>query len=165
MSLESYRLARLDEARAAAERLAADARSAAAEEIAEASAAAAAVIAEARADGAGRADREMAVAGVRDRRRSRQIVLAARRRAYEVLREEALASASRLRLDPGYPALLDQLERLSRAQLGDGARIARDPADGGVVAEVDGCRVDYSLPALAERCLRGLGAGVEDLWR
>jgi len=165
MSLESYRLGRLDEARATAERRAAEARSAAAAEIAEASGAAAAAIAEARADGAGRADREMALAGVRDRRRSRQIVLGARRRAYEVLREEALAAAARLRLDSGYPALLDRLERLSRAQLGDGARIERDPADGGVAAEVDGCRVDYSLPALAERCLRGLGAEVEDLWR
>lgn len=166
MNLEAYRRERLVEARANAERRGAEGESTAAARLDEGARAAAAIIAEARADGAAQADREMAITRVHEQRRSHRIVLEARRRAYEDLGARARAGARELRPDPAYPALLDRLERVSLEQLGDGARVERDPADGGgVVAEAGGRRVDYSLAALAERCLRKLGAEVEQLWR
>ncbi len=165
MNLETYRRGRLEDARANVERIAAEGESMAAARLDKASRAADLIIAEARADGAAQAGREMAITRVHEQRRSHRMVLEARRRAYEDLGERASAAARELRPDPAYPALLDQLERLSREQLGDGARIERDPADGGVVAEAEGRRVDYSLAALTERCLRRLGAKVEELWR
>ncbi len=165
MSLEAYRSGRLAEARGAAERLVAEATSAAAAEVAEASRTVAAALVEARANGTGQADREMSVRRVIEQRRSHRIILAARRRAYEGLRAEASVAVRDLQLEPGYPALLERLAQLAREQLGDGAHVEQDPAGGGIAAEVDGRRVDYSLNALVDRCLRGLGAEVENLWR
>ena len=55
--------------------------------------------------------------------------------------------------DPRYPALRAQLELLARRQLGQGANVVADEVDGGVVADLDGRRVDYRLTALAERVL------------
>jgi vacuolar-type H+-ATPase subunit E/Vma4 len=165
MNLVAYRLGRLEEARANAERLTAEGKSMAAAELDEASRAATAIVDEARADGAAQADREMAVVRAHDQRRSHRIVLEARRKAYQELGAQARAGVRELRPDPAYPALLDRLEQWSREQLGEGATIERDPADGGVVAEAAGRRVDYSLPALAERCLGVLGAEIEELWR
>jgi vacuolar-type H+-ATPase subunit E/Vma4 len=164
MNLEAYRRGRLEEARTNAEWVAAESESMAAARLDEASRAAVAIIAEARADGAAQADREMAITRAHEQRRSHRIVLEARRRSYERLGSQARAGARELRSDPAYPALLDRLVQLSREQLGDGALIERDPADGGVVAGAGGRRVDYSLPALAERCLRRLGTEIEELW-
>lgn len=89
--------------------------------------------------------------------------------AREELRQELLATvrsaALQLRDDERYPALLDQLETLARVQLGADADVQRDPPDGGGVVVVVGTRrVDYSLPALAERALRDHGDEVSSLW-
>ncbi|MGZ8437164.1 MAG: hypothetical protein ACXWXR_01325 [Candidatus Limnocylindrales bacterium] len=165
MNLEAYRRARLIEAGAYAERLGAESESMAAARLDEASRAAVATIAEARAEGAAQADREMAIARAHGQRRAHRIVLEARRKAYEDLGSRARQGALGLKSDATYPALLDRLGQRSREQLGEAASIERDPADGGVVAGAGGRRVDYSLPALAERCLRGLGAEIEELWR
>jgi vacuolar-type H+-ATPase subunit E/Vma4 len=165
MNLEAYGRGRLEEALGNAERLAAESESTAAARLDEASRASATIIVGARAEGAAQADREMAITRAHEQRRSHRIVLEARRQAYENLGTRARAGARELRPDPAYPALLDRLEQLSREQLGGGATIDRDPADGGVVAEAGGRRVDYSLPALAERCLGRLGAEIEELWR
>lgn len=54
--------------------------------------------------------------------------------------------------DPGHPRLVESLETLARAQLGDGARIEHDP-DGGFAAVAAGRRVDYRLHALATRAI------------
>jgi vacuolar-type H+-ATPase subunit E/Vma4 len=62
--------------------------------------------------------------------------------------------------DRRYPALLSRLESLARRQLGDGANVVVDDADGGVVADLDGRRVDYRLTALADRAL---AVGADDL--
>lgn len=71
-----------------------------------------------------------------------------------------------LRDDPRYPELLRGLEARCIAQLGPGASIERDPADGGgIVATADTRRLDYSLPALAERALDSLADDVAELWR
>ena len=165
MNLEAYRDARLEEARANAARLATESDSMAAARLDDASHAAVAIIAEARASGAAQADREMAIARAHGQRRAHRIVLEARRKAYEDLGARVRAGALGLKSDATYPVLLDRLAQRSREQLGEGTSIDCDPADGGVVAGAEGRRVDYSLPALAERCLRGLGAEIEELWR
>jgi vacuolar-type H+-ATPase subunit E/Vma4 len=70
-----------------------------------------------------------------------------------------------LRSDIRYPTLLDQLERLARDQLGAHARIERDPAELGGIVAIDGSRrVDYTLPALAERALDSIADRVTELW-
>jgi hypothetical protein len=70
-----------------------------------------------------------------------------------------------LRDDPGYPALIDRLERLAREQLGPAAEIERDPPlMGGVLGRAGGQHVDYTLPAISERHLQAMGAEVERLW-
>jgi len=79
--------------------------------------------------------------------------------------ETVHVSARRLRDDPRYPALLDQLESMARAQLGEDAVIERDPnPDGGLVARAGTRRVDYRLPVLAERALDDLSDEVAELW-
>lgn len=80
---------------------------------------------------------------------------------------DALQSATMdLRHHPRYPELLDHLEGLARRQLGDSCTIDRDPSPaGGVLAREGPRRADYTLPVLAERAFRLLGADVEELWR
>lgn len=72
-------------------------------------------------------------------------------------------AVSRLPDDPRYPALLDRLEQLARQQLGPDAEIVPDP-DGGLVATAGGRRVDYRLPALADRASDAIADEVVTLW-
>ncbi len=82
----------------------------------------------------------------------------------ELVRRLGLA-IERMRADPRYPTLLQQLEDAARAQLGEGVLIERDPPDGGGIVAVEGSRrVDYRLPALGERVLETLGEEVATLW-
>jgi vacuolar-type H+-ATPase subunit E/Vma4 len=112
------------------------------------------MIAEARADGEASAERATAVEHVRARRRARGAVLQARRDVLIRLRRAALEAAMAARSDPAYAALLERLSALAREQLGADARLVVDPPDaGGVVAEADGRRVDYSIGALVDRIL------------
>jgi vacuolar-type H+-ATPase subunit E/Vma4 len=165
IDLEAYRTARLGDAAAAADRLLAEADAAVAAELEHARRTAETILAEARADGTADAQRELELARARGRRRARAIVLAARQEAYQGLRERGHAAAQALRTGPRYTALLDRLEQLARGQLGPDARVERDPPDlGGVIAEADGRRVDYSLAALVDRSVQGLGGEVEELW-
>lgn len=165
MELEAFRRARLAEVAAEADRLLAEADASVASELEVARRTAEAVLSQARSDGAAEAEREMELARARGQRSARGIVLAARREAYQGLCERARATAFELRATPGYGALLDRVERLVRQQLGDDTRIERDPVDlGGVLAEAHGRRVDYSLAALVDRSVRGLGEEVEQLW-
>lgn len=165
IELCAYGKAREAAATAEADLLCADAEAAAVAELGVARRTADALLEQARADGTAQADREIALARAREQRHSRTIVLAARREAYLALCEEARAVAAELRGDPRYLALLDRLERLVRRQLGDDVRIERDPPGiGGVVAEMHGRRVDYSLAALVDRSVRTLGDEVEQLW-
>ncbi|HEY7691271.1 MAG TPA: hypothetical protein VH816_02920 [Gaiellaceae bacterium] len=124
-----------------------------------------ALVEEARAEGAAAAalvDRQDRAAA---RRRARTTVLAAKRELYEELCRRAKAAARSLRDDPGYPALLEQLVATARAQLGEDAMLEIDPPGQGGVRGSSGTRhVDYTLDALAERCLERLGGGLERLW-
>ncbi len=99
------------------------------------------------------------------RRDARRAVLGARRDAVERLRLEALGAVEELRQRPGYPDLEDDLADLALAVLGPDTEIERDPGQrGGVEARAGSRTVDLTLPSLAERCLRDLGADVETLW-
>jgi vacuolar-type H+-ATPase subunit E/Vma4 len=99
-------------------------------------------------------------------RHARQLLLGAQREVFEEFRREALRAALELRGSPSYPGLLDELSRRARTQLGEAAELDVDPAgSGGVIARDGDRRVDYSLPALVERCIAALGDRVEELWR
>ncbi|MFF5187334.1 hypothetical protein ACFY30_26820 [Streptomyces sp. NPDC000345] len=100
---------------------------------------------------------------VRARRQARSRTLSARREAYEEVRREAAERVRALRRADGYASLRERLEQRARTLLGPDARVT-EHADGGVVAQVPGKRVDLSLTALAERALDGMGAEVRGLW-
>ncbi|MDW4909536.1 hypothetical protein RB628_30410 [Streptomyces sp. ADMS] len=100
---------------------------------------------------------------VRARREARSRTLAARREPYEQLCREAAERVRELRRADGYVALRERLEQRARVLLGPGAEVA-ESADGGVVAQVPGRRVDLSLTALADRALDSMGAEVRSLW-
>lgn len=92
-------------------------------------------------------------------------VLSARSRTHDRLVEAAHAAALAMRHDPRYPALLDHFEAMAREQLGDDAKIERDPTPGGgIVAELGSRRVDYSLLQLADRALDVLADEVARSW-
>jgi vacuolar-type H+-ATPase subunit E/Vma4 len=99
------------------------------------------------------------------RRHARRLVLEARRTVYDEFRSRALDAVLELRQLDGYPALLERLAERARAQLGEDAILEIDPPEGGVRAQAGTRRVDYSLPALAERCIAGLGEELAELWR
>jgi vacuolar-type H+-ATPase subunit E/Vma4 len=88
----------------------------------------------------------------RARKQARATVLAARRDGYQALRAAALDAVLRLRDDPRYPRLHDALSATARRALGRGARL-RDAAEGGVVAERNGRRLDLSLTGFADRAV------------
>jgi vacuolar-type H+-ATPase subunit E/Vma4 len=112
---------------------------------------------------AARASRDQHVTAVR--RQRYEAVLAVRSEIRDRIVEAAREAARGLRSDPGYPALLDHLEAVARAQLGGAAVIRRDPEpDGGVVAELGTRRVDYSLPELADRALDALPDETRETW-
>lgn len=142
--VRAERAARLDEARREAAAIVTDARSAAERE----------------------ARAALAHRIVRARRSARTVTLAAQRDSFEALRAEARTAALARRDDPGYPALLARLAEACRAQLGADAELQVDaPELGGVIATHGDRRVDYTLPALAERAITDLGTETERLWR
>lgn len=108
---------------------------------------------------------ESARARAHARRRAGELVLAARQEVFERFRRDAHAAALALRSDEGYPALLDRLAADAAEALGEDAEVERDPPDGGVTAHSGRRSVDLTLPALADRCIAGLGARLEELWR
>ena len=163
--LGPVRQALLDDATAEAERIRADARRRADSRAADAEQEVAAEVAQVNQRQAiasaahaeqerarARADAHATMLGVREE---------LRRRLLDAVRDAAM----QLRDDVRYPALLDHLEAMARDQLGPEARLERDPAGaGGVVAVAGARRVDYTLPALAERALREHGDEVASLW-
>lgn len=100
---------------------------------------------------------------VRARREARTRTLAARRESFEEVRRQAAGRVRDLRGSDGYAALREELERRARVLLGPAAEVS-EHADGGVVARVQGRRVDLSLTALADRALDRMGGQVRSLW-
>ena len=154
MSLDPYRDALLQEARAGADAALAEATQEAAARTQEARERAERIVREATAEGEAAAERETAREHIRARRRARRIVLEAKRDVLGRLRRASLDATMATRSEPAYEAMLARLEALARDQLGPQARLTIDPPDlGGIVAEVDGRRVDYTIAALVDRAL------------
>ncbi|MFF9060976.1 V-type ATP synthase subunit E family protein [Streptomyces sp. NPDC014882] len=162
-ALHPVRAELLRAAHADAEALSARAEEEAAARIAQAEAEARSILDEARrqgeADGAATA-RDRLVAA---RRQARSRTLSARREPYEELRREAAERVRGLRRADDYARFRERLEQRARTFLGADAEVT-EPADGGVVAQVPGKRVDLSLTALAEHALDDMGAEVRTLW-
>lgn len=166
MSLGSAREALLADARARAQAILAQAETEAARQIEPARRQADALVAAARAqgeaDGRLEATREEAVA----RFSAHMTVLAEQRASYDELRRRARAAVLSLRGEPDYPELLERLAAAARRDLGDGAQLRIDPPDlGGVLGTAGTRAVDYTLVALADRCVDDLGPGLAALWK
>jgi hypothetical protein len=162
-ALAPLRDALLADARAETARLLATAEADAAAELAATQARADATLAEARAEG--EADAVAVLTGDRARanRRARATVLRARSDAYQALRAGSQAAMRDLRRGAEYPRLLDRLAAVARAELGPSATFVED-ASGGVLAEAEGRRLDYSLTGFADRAVDALGSDLERLW-
>ena len=100
---------------------------------------------------------------VRARREARSRTLIARRESYEELRRKAAERVRELRRTDDYPSLRERLEHRARVLLGPAAEVT-EHADGGVLAQAPGRRVDLSLTALANRALNRMGGAVRSLW-
>ena len=112
---------------------------------------------------AGEAHAERVLA--RARNGSRAVVLQEQEKLRRQLIEQVRAAALDARGDPHYPALLDRWEAMAREQLGSAVVIERDPdPNGGVIAVAGSRRVDYTLPALADRALDRIADEVTQLW-
>jgi vacuolar-type H+-ATPase subunit E/Vma4 len=123
------------------------------------------IVAEGRRSGERDAAVEVGQRCVRARRDARRMALAARAEVLEEFHRRAVEAAQALREGPGYAGLLDRLAAAARAQLGPAAQLEIDPpAGGGVVARAGTLLVDYTLPALAERCIAALGPDLQRLW-
>ena len=98
------------------------------------------------------------------RREALRTVLDAKRAIVDDVEARVLEAVTALRDDTNYERLLDGLESRARARLGSDAIVTRDPLDvGGVVAEHDGRRVDYTLPALAGLASADLDSATAEL--
>jgi vacuolar-type H+-ATPase subunit E/Vma4 len=97
------------------------------------------------------------------RRRARAELFRARSEVWNEVVDRVRIAADRLPDDPRYPALEAHLVELARAQLGEDAVIERDPA-GGFVAGAGGRRVDYRMPAIADRAVAANTDEVVALW-
>ncbi|MFJ6486498.1 MULTISPECIES: hypothetical protein [unclassified Streptomyces] len=111
----------------------------------------------------GRADGAAFAAGevVRARRRAYALELQARKEVYEDLRRRVIDGV--LHAPTDHAALRARLEARARDLLGPGASVTA-VADGGVLAEAPGRRVDLTLTSLAERALERAGPEAETLW-
>jgi vacuolar-type H+-ATPase subunit E/Vma4 len=164
MNVEPVRRVLLDQARSQARSLLDAARREAATRRSEAEARSRALVERAAAEQVAAAQAERIRRLAQAERKAYARLLRARRDAYDELRKQGHAAAGDLRSGPEYAALRERLEAAARAQLGEGATV-REPRAGGVVGAAGGRLVDYSLPAMVERCLAELGAHVEALWR
>ena len=122
-----------------------------------------AMLADARAKGA--ADGAAALAGERSRaeREARSVLLAAQRTAHDQARRAARDAVAELRHDPVYPTLIDVLGGRARRELGPMAVVIELPG-GGLIAEVDGRRIEYALTDLADDVMDRLADEVVGLW-
>ena len=166
MNVSTLREVVLDQAQVEAQAMLADAERRAAAEVERTRGEAEALLQSARTEGETVGELETARDRALAHRTARSLVLQARRDVYEEFRRQAHAAALALRESEDYPALLERLARAARDQLGDEADLETDPPDtGGVRARAGSRRVDYTLPALADRCIGGLGSRLERLWR
>jgi vacuolar-type H+-ATPase subunit E/Vma4 len=165
VSLVTAREALLADARRRAEEIVAQAEEQAREQTEPAREQAEEIVAAARAQGEADGRLEAAREEAMQRFSAHMTVLGAQRESYEELRRRARAAVLALRDEPGYPELLDRLAAAARRDLGDDAQLQIDPPDVGGVRGTAGTRaVDYTLAALADRCVDDLGPRLAALW-
>jgi vacuolar-type H+-ATPase subunit E/Vma4 len=165
MSLDTAREALLDDAQRRAQEIVALGEEEAARRLEEARREADELVARARAEGEVEGRLQAARVQAVQRFTAHMQVLGAQRASYDALLARARADALALRGDPAYPELLDRLAAAARRDLGPDAEVTIDPAAlGGVLARAGSRAVDYTLVALAERCVQDLGARVGALW-
>ncbi|HEY8474223.1 MAG TPA: hypothetical protein VIL37_16510 [Natronosporangium sp.] len=161
-ALRPVRAALLAAARADAGRIVAEAEQAAAATLAQGRAAADRIRTEARAQGTASGQAVAAAARRRARRAARARVMLARREAYEQLRAAARRAVARLPAEPDWPRRRAALAAAVTARLGPGT-VIRETADGGVVGERAGRRVDCSLAVLADRAADAVAQQLQTL--
>lgn len=123
------------------------------------------LVARAEAEGRATADELLTRDRARARRDAVAVVLAARRAALVAVRAHVGDAVGGLRSAADYPELLHALAARATARLGDGTHVECDPPGGGVVATAGSRRIDYTLPALADRACDALGESIEAVWR
>lgn len=165
MNLDAFRRSVLTEAREDARRELDSADDEVRHHVTDAQAQAARLVDSARREGREAAELETRRRRSEARRGARERVLHARRDALEQLRRRVLELLLERRGSVAYRGLLDRLETTARNQLAGSVEIERTPDGGGLVAHVDGRRVDYRLPVLVDSALEGLGTQLEELWR
>lgn len=164
-SVEPARDALLADARERARQLLEQAEAEAHELIAQAQRDAEELIARAREEGFAAGRTQAAHDAAHERALARWEVLAAQRAVYDDTCRRARTEVMAVRDEPGYPDLLERLAAAARRELGDDAELVIDPPGlGGVRARAGSRRVDYTLPALADRCVRDLGPALAQLW-
>lgn len=164
-ALAPARRALIAQAEAEADRLLAEARRRAEQQVAQARRQVEALVERARAEGKAAAEQQAAAELARARRQARALVLATQREAYEELRQRARRALETLRGSEGYDRLLRRLSLAVQARLGDAPELVVDPPEGGIIARRENRVLDYSLPALLERCLEARAEEVARLWR
>lgn len=122
-----------------------------------------AMLDDARAKGAADGAAVLSRARSRAELEARSVLLASQQAAYDRVRLAARDAVAELRHHPVYPALLDALRVRARRDLGPTA-VATELPGGGLVAEVDGRRIEYSLAELADDVMDRMADEVDRLW-
>ncbi|MGZ4201367.1 MAG: V-type ATP synthase subunit E family protein [Thermoleophilaceae bacterium] len=165
MSLGSARDALLEDARTRAREIVAAGEAEAAQQTGPARRQAEEILAAARAQGESEGRREAAREEAAEHAAARATVLAAQRESYDELCRRARVAALSLRSEPDYARLLEHLSAAARQGLGEDAELELDPPElGGVRASAGTRALDYTLVAIAERCVDGLGPRLTALW-
>lgn len=161
VALAPVRAALLAAARRDADELRARSAAAAAATLAAATGAAERVRLQAREQGSAEAAAGLATELARARREAHARVLAARSEAYEELCAAAGRAVGCLRDEPGYPELRRHLAEAARRVLGPAA-VLHEATNGGIVGQVTGRRVDYSLARFADRAVALVAARADE---
>lgn len=123
------------------------------------------LLAGALADGADAAAHEVARQLVDARRRSRDVVLAARRLAYEALRQSAVDALARQAEAQGGQWIGERLAQLVTSRAGTPASVSRTGPGGlEVLAEAGNRRVSIGPVELVDQALESMPHEVEALW-
>jgi vacuolar-type H+-ATPase subunit E/Vma4 len=121
------------------------------------------ILAAARTRGEADAHAVLAAGQARARRAVRATYLRAQRAVYEELVRRVVLALREVRAATGYPQTRESLVLRALDVLGPDARVA-EPPSGGVVAQRNGMRVDYSLETLARQAIQSVAVELEELW-
>ena len=123
------------------------------------------MLVEARADGEEAAERSAGAQLAMARREAHETILAARRRAYDTLRSNAIKSLERQAASPEGRQLAERLVSLVRKRVGPSASVHRDGSDAlAAVAEAGNRRAALGPSALVDWVLESLATEIEALW-